>query len=272
MKSENGFTLKHPPCQWLQFGRRGTPPAQQGNLATRVLRRLRSLPLFNRRPTPPQWRSVRDRTPTPHPFDGSGGLSIATASSDGQIVGPGIWTPIAAPGAAGTASTSAGAGSGSGSGSGARRGSGLTTSAFTTPLSNPSPRQLALEPDADDLERLRIALESQRQRAEEEEEGEGVADADADLEGDTVLDMDEIPPWSSTKMASSTAPPWSRVVPTLQRGYCYLLQTRMGTRKAPPDLRREAEGAHPHASGLGCYAGCAVAFGEPRLAGTPSII
>lgn len=170
----------------------GTPPAQQGNLATRVLRRLRSLPLFNRRPTPPQWRSVRDRTPTPHPFDGSGGLSIATASSDGQIVGPGIWTPIAAPGAAGTASTSAGAGSGSGSG--ARRGSGLTTSAFTTPLSNPSPRQLALEPDADDLERLRIALESQRQRAEEEEEGEGVADADADLEGDTVLDMDEIPP------------------------------------------------------------------------------
>lgn len=173
----------------------GTLPAQQGNLATRVLRRLRSLPLFNRRrPTPPQWRSVRDRTPTPHPFDGSGGLSIVTVSSDGQVVGPGIWTPIAAPVTAGTASTTAAA-SASASASGARRGSGRTTSAFTTPLSHPSPRQLALEPDADDLERLRVALESQRQRAEDEAEGDGEDVADADLDGDTVLDFDEMPPF-----------------------------------------------------------------------------
>jgi hypothetical protein len=111
---------------------------KQSNLPTRFLRRLRSIPLFQ--PSPRRFRSVYGRRPTPYYAAGHGisnALSTITVNSDNTDSG--VWTPLIQASA--------------------------HTSTFTTPIHHPSPRQLALEPDSEDLERLTAALENQLQNA-----------------------------------------------------------------------------------------------------------
>lgn len=107
---------------------------KQSNLPTRFLRRLRSLPLFQS--SPRRYCSVNGRRPTPYYAGGnriSNALSTITVNSDHPDSE--TWSSLLQPSG--------------------------HTSTFTTPLYHPSPRQLALEPDAEDLEHLAAALENQ---------------------------------------------------------------------------------------------------------------
>ena len=112
-----------------------SPTRGRDSLPSRILQRLRNGMVFFGL-CEPKLRSVRHRSPTPHPRDrrpmrDSRSSTSAVATGDNSTRDSGAQTPHTV-----------------------YRGQ-------TPPLIYPSPRQLALAPDADDLERLEMALERQ---------------------------------------------------------------------------------------------------------------